>query len=232
MNYVGNHGYQEINQQDSVNSYAASGFGGLPTTSSDDRFGQVRNLNNQGYSNYDGLVSAPKWHANAFSDSFSYTCSHSTDTCSNACLEPFNALTAVSLRAQLSPLSLPSLNYGSSDYDIRHSLNANYVYTVPTSYFSNWAFLPTGPSPEPFSITVDILSRSWIARFALLRGSRMQVAFRLSSSLPTTWAALLRAPRRTRPVSQRPSSLQQQLNLTMETSPGTPSVARATSIPT
>jgi hypothetical protein len=30
------------------------------------------------------------------------------------------------------------LNYSNADYDVRHSLNANYVYTVPTSYFHNW----------------------------------------------------------------------------------------------
>ena len=29
------------------------------------------------------------------------------------------------------------MNYGAADYDVRHSLNANYVYTVPTSYFQN-----------------------------------------------------------------------------------------------
>ena len=55
------------------------------------------------------------------------------DTCSNACLEPFNALTAVSIRYQVSPLSLAAQNYGNADYDIRHSINANYVYTVAPS---------------------------------------------------------------------------------------------------
>jgi hypothetical protein len=30
------------------------------------------------------------------------------------------------------------VNYGNADYDVRHSINANYVYTLPTSRFQNW----------------------------------------------------------------------------------------------
>ncbi len=138
LNYVGNRGYQELNQTLFGNAYAANGFQGLPTSAPDPRFGEIRNLNNDGWSNYNGLVAALRWRATtSFSGSFSYTWSHALDTCSNDCLEPFNALTDVSLRYQVSPLGLPGLNYGSADYDVRHSLNANYVYTVPTTYFQN-----------------------------------------------------------------------------------------------
>lgn len=139
MNYVGNKGYQEINQNLFNNAYAATGFQALPTSAPDARFGEIRELNSQGWSNYNGLVTAFKWRATSnFTGSFSYTWSHALDTCSNSCLEPFNADTAVSLRYQISPISLRALNYGSADYDIRHSLNANYVYTVPVSDFHNW----------------------------------------------------------------------------------------------
>ena len=140
LNYVGNKGYQEINQTYFGNAYSPSGFAYLPTAAPDPRFGQIRELNNQGWSNYNGFVSNLRWRLTSnFTGSVSYTWSHSLDTCSNACLEPFNALTAVSLRSQISPQSLRSLNYASSDYDVRHSLNANYVYTVPSAHFNNWA---------------------------------------------------------------------------------------------
>ncbi|HEY3937791.1 MAG TPA: TonB-dependent receptor [Bryobacteraceae bacterium] len=139
VNYVGNSGYQELNQTLLANAYSATGFQGLPTSAPDSRFGEIRELNSQGYSNYNGMVTSFKWRPiSNFTGNFSYTWSHALDTCSNECLEPFNAATAVSLRYQISPINLQSLNYGSADYDIRHSLNANYVYTLPGSHFSNW----------------------------------------------------------------------------------------------
>jgi hypothetical protein len=138
VNYVGNHGYDEINQTLFSNEYSATGFQGLPTAAPDARFGEIRELNNAGRSNYNGLVTSVKVRlASDLTGSFSYTFAHSLDTCSNSCLEPFNALTAVSLRYQISPLGLNALNYGNSDYDVRHSLNANYVYTVSPRHFSN-----------------------------------------------------------------------------------------------
>ncbi|HYL74769.1 MAG TPA: carboxypeptidase regulatory-like domain-containing protein [Bryobacteraceae bacterium] len=135
VNYVGNHGYDGLNQSLFSNQFAASGFAGLPTSAPDARFGEVRELTNKGYSNYDGLVSSFKWRMNAqFSGQFSYTWSHALDTCSNACLEPFNLLTAPSIRYQITPFRL---SYGAADYDARHSLSANYVYTMPGSKFQN-----------------------------------------------------------------------------------------------
>ncbi len=138
LNYVGNKGYQEINQTLFANQYSATGFQGLPTSAPDSRFGEIRELNNNGFSNYNGMVASFKLRMSAnLTSNVSYTWSHALDTCSNDCLEPFNALTAVSLRYQVSPISLRALNYSNADYDVRHSLNANYVYTVPTAHFQN-----------------------------------------------------------------------------------------------
>jgi len=140
VNYVGNHGYQELNQSLFGNAYSPIGVLGLPTTATDPRFGEIRNLNNQGWSNYNGLVTSVKWRLGArFSGQFSYTWSHALDTCSNDCLEPYNFLTATSLRYQIDPLSLRSLNYSNADYDVRHSLSANYVYSIPSGYLHNGA---------------------------------------------------------------------------------------------
>jgi len=135
INYVGNKGIDETLQNAFQNGYAPKGFSGLPTSAPDPRFGQIRELYDTGYSHYNGLVSSLKWRLNSqFTGSLAYTFSHSKDTCSNACLEPFNALTAVSLRYQVSPDL--KLNYGDSDYDVRHSFNANYVWT-PKVPFKN-----------------------------------------------------------------------------------------------
>ncbi|HEY1945438.1 MAG TPA: TonB-dependent receptor [Bryobacteraceae bacterium] len=138
LNYVGNSGYQELNSTLLGNAYSKTGVAGLPTSAPDSRFGEIRELNNNGFSNYNGLVSSFRWRAtSSFSGLVSYTWSHAIDTCSNACLEPFNALTDVSVRYQLSPFSLRSLNYGSADYDIRHSLSANYVWNLPGNHLQN-----------------------------------------------------------------------------------------------
>ena len=135
LNYVGNHGHDEINQNPLINAYSTSGFLGLPTTAPDSRFGEIRELNSAGYSYYDGLVASLKWHiGKQFSGQFNYNWGHALDTCSNSCLEPFNALTAVSVRNQLSPVSLSAVNYGNADYDTRHTVSSNYVYTVPSQF--------------------------------------------------------------------------------------------------
>jgi len=137
VNYVGNHGYDLFNQTLFGNAFSTKGFALLPAAAPDSRFGEIRELSNVGRSNYDGLVSSFKWRMNAqFTGQFSYTWAHALDTCSNACLEPFNLLTAPSIRYQVSP---GSLSYGNADYDVRHTVAANYVYTLPNSMFQNRA---------------------------------------------------------------------------------------------
>jgi hypothetical protein len=130
FNYVGNKGYDETSQNLAGNEASTKNFASLPSVVPDTRFAEIRELNNVGYSNYNGLVSALKWRTGRFSGSFSYTWSHALDTCSNACLEPFNALNDVSLRYQLNGASVSNPNYGNADYDVRHSMNANYIYTI------------------------------------------------------------------------------------------------------
>jgi len=164
VNYVGNHGYDEFNQTLFGNAYAKNGFQGLPTTVPDSRFGEIRELNNQSYSNYEGMVASFRWRMGSqFSGQFNYTYGHALDTCSNACIEPFNALTAPSIRYQINPLSLSSLNYSNADYDARHTVSANYVYTVPSRFHNavlnqvlgGWTAAGTFlfHSGYPFSIT-------------------------------------------------------------------------------
>jgi hypothetical protein len=135
-NYVGNHGWNEINQNSYLNAYSTTGFGGLPKTAPDARFGEVRELSETGFSNYDGLSASLKYRAKSFIGQVNYTWSHALDTCSNNCLEPFNAAQGTgisSYRYDYSPLGAAA-QYGNADYDTRHSLNANYVWNIPTHF--------------------------------------------------------------------------------------------------
>ena len=136
VNYVGNHGSNELVQNVARKTHIRSDAG-LPTSAPDPRFAEIDALNNQGWSNYDGLVTSFRWRMSAqFSGHFSYTWGHALDTCSNACVPaPFYAL--ADYRFQINPLNLGSPGYSNADYDVRHSLNANYLYLVPTGSLKN-----------------------------------------------------------------------------------------------
>src|SRR4030095_10841083 len=62
----------------------------------------------------------------------SYTFSHTLDNVSNGGILPYSLTN--SLLNQLSPFSATALNYSNSDYDVRHSLNANYVWDLPVKF--------------------------------------------------------------------------------------------------
>jgi hypothetical protein len=70
------------------------------------------------------------WHG--FSGQFSYTFSHTLDNVSNGGIDPYSFND--SLLNQISPFSPTSLNYSNSDYDVRHSLNASYVWEMPMKF--------------------------------------------------------------------------------------------------
>jgi len=70
-----------------------------------------------------------------FSGHFSYTWSHALDTCSNECLQA--TFGSASYPFQFNPLNLQSLNYSNADYDVRHSVNARYIYRAPAVHLQN-----------------------------------------------------------------------------------------------
>jgi hypothetical protein len=125
-NYVGNRGYDELYRDPYLNGF---GFGPLPATAPDPRVGEVMQLQNGAISNYNGLTLSFQqnmWHG--LSGRVNYTYSHALDDLSNGGALPFSVFN--SLGTQIDPYNIRK-DYGSADYDTRHSLTASYVYELP-----------------------------------------------------------------------------------------------------
>jgi|HubBroStandDraft_1064217.scaffolds.fasta_scaffold05548_3 hypothetical protein len=136
IDYVGNHGFDELLVNPYLNSYcgaACTGAGfvntGLPTTPADPRVANVAQLTNIGYSNYNGITASimeNDWHG--LSGRLNYTYSHSLDANSNGGINPFSVIN--SILNQINPFN-PRADYATSDNDIRHNVSANYIYAIP-----------------------------------------------------------------------------------------------------
>jgi Carboxypeptidase regulatory-like domain len=95
--------------------------------STDPRFGTVTQFSTGANSHYDGLqITAMRRLGRGFMGQLNYTWSRCMDTVSNGGFLQFSA------GAILSPLPGDlARDYGPCDYDIRHNLNAQYVYQLP-----------------------------------------------------------------------------------------------------
>jgi len=136
VGYFGNHGIRELVQNPNANAY---GFGSLPTglcTSppvppcADPRFTEVTQLTTNGVSNYNGLVASfrhrfIRWTPGLFQ--LNYTYSHAFDEVSNGGLYSFTYGSSIYPQ---DPNNLRG-SYEPAEYDVRHSLNANYVWELP-----------------------------------------------------------------------------------------------------
>jgi len=136
IDYFGHHGIHELLQNANANAY---GFGSLPAglcTSppvppcADPRFSGVTEYVTSAVSNYNGMVVSFQhrftlWTQGLFQANYTY--SHALDQVSNGGLLGF---TSASLAFPQDPKNLRG-NYGPADYDVRHSLNANYVWELP-----------------------------------------------------------------------------------------------------
>ena len=93
----------------------------------DPRFGAVTQFSTGANSHYNGLqLTAMKRLGHGLQGQINYTWSHCMDTVSNGGFLPFSA------GGILSPLPGElARDYGPCDYDIRHNLNAQYVYQLP-----------------------------------------------------------------------------------------------------
>jgi hypothetical protein len=134
VSYVGNHGYHETVPNNGVNAYA-SGFTGLPSAPPDPRFLGVDWITTAGTSSYNGLTASFKEHIGGLMVGVNYTWSHAFDTVSNGGLAPYSYSTNVSPLSATNPYNVQG-NRADADYDVRHTLNANYVWELPLKRLS------------------------------------------------------------------------------------------------
>jgi hypothetical protein len=139
--YVGNHGILEIYPNSTVNASVGPDSTGVtptianyPLNTPDQRFGAVTEYNSGALSNHNGLTASYTRRLTAgFVVNANYTWSHTLDEISNG---GFLNIGVHNILGQINPDSLRANNYGNADYDIRHSFNANYVWTEPFHFSS------------------------------------------------------------------------------------------------
>jgi outer membrane receptor protein involved in Fe transport len=178
LNYVGNHGIFEPVQNAGLNAFwptgqfladgvtpnpFPTGFGGLPTSAPDPRFGTVTQIQSIAVSNYNGLVTSLRHNfTHGLRFQANYTWSHALDEISNGGLLQFNAGTNPSILFPVDPNNLRA-NYGNADYDIRRYFSLNYVWDDsfrhlfhwgPNAIFSGWTVSGTifDRSGLPFTV--------------------------------------------------------------------------------
>jgi hypothetical protein len=136
LGYYGNHGIHELVQNPSANAFGFDPFPATVCTSppvppcADPRFAGVTEYTTPGISNYNGVVVSFRRRFTAFGNGLfqaNYTYGHALDEVSNGGQAQFAAGSSVFPQ---DPFHLRG-SYGAADYDVRHSLNANYVWQLP-----------------------------------------------------------------------------------------------------
>jgi hypothetical protein len=128
VNFVGNHGYNLMIQNNGLNGFAPN-FAGLPSTRPDLRFQIVTQYTTGAVSNYRGLVvSVRRRMAQGLQFGASYTFSHALDDVSNAGFDQYDLNTAPSILNPQNPYNIRQYNYGNADYDVRQYFSLNYVW--------------------------------------------------------------------------------------------------------
>jgi len=130
VNYVGNHSGNIPYTNSYANAYDEYGIypgvKGIPASAPDPNYGTVQQVQSGARANYDGLqFTIRKQFSHSLAGHFNYTWSHALDEVSNGGLFSYGD----SLLNQLSPYALQGTNYGNADYDIRHAISIDFVYT-------------------------------------------------------------------------------------------------------
>lgn len=129
VNYVGNHGFHEPVNNNSVNAFNAGGLTGfpeLPAAPPNPNFAAVTRVYSGASSNYNGIIFSGIRRTKNLTVQANYVYSHALDEISNG---GFNGFSGNSINPT-NPYNLAS-NYGNADYDTRHYINGSYVYTIP-----------------------------------------------------------------------------------------------------
>lgn len=131
--YVGNHGYHEPVNDNSVNASnaGAPGFASLPTSTPNPNFGAVTQVYTGASSNYNGLTITAINRTKLLTLQVNYTYSHALDEISNGGFNPFNGVLST-----IYPQNSANLrqNYGNADYDTRHYVSGNYILNLPSRH--------------------------------------------------------------------------------------------------
>lgn len=136
VGYFGHHGIHELAQNPNANAF---GFGSLPAgfcssppvpPCADARFRGVSQFNTNAVSNYNGMVASFQyrfsgWGGGEFQANYTY--GHAFDEVSNSGLGGFASGSSIFPQ---DPNNLRG-SYGPAEYDVRHSVNANYVWELP-----------------------------------------------------------------------------------------------------
>ncbi len=148
LEYVGNHGIHILFQNNGING---CDFGTLPacndvTATVNPSFSEVTYDQNSGISNYNGLTASFTHRYKSGQVQVNYTYSHALDDVSNSGILPFASTgfgaTNGSILNPEDPENPAKYNYGSSDYDVRHNLNLNYVWELPIKRFLTFGHGP------------------------------------------------------------------------------------------
>jgi hypothetical protein len=137
VQYVGTRGVQTIYSYD-PNGYqtvCAGCFSPWPYGAPPDgRLGSVTQYQAGANSNYNGLqISGIERFSHGLSLNLNYTYSHCLDDVSNGGYLPFvNGALNAPIPGELNRF------YGNCDYDLRHSLNGNYIYQLPFHSHRGW----------------------------------------------------------------------------------------------
>lgn len=137
VGYFGNHGIHEFFQDANANAHNFGTYPSVPCWSPpvvpcyDSRFGQVQQFGTGAVSNYNGMVVSFEKRVAGWGSGLlqvNYTYGHALDEVSNGGLGQF------AFGSSLYPQDGRNLrgSYGAADYDVRHSVNGNYVWEVPS----------------------------------------------------------------------------------------------------